>query len=307
MSSHPIETHDLGRRFRGLTAVRDLTLEVRRGEVFALLGPNGAGKSTTVKMLMSLLPPSAGRASLLGTESSRLGPAVLARVGYVAEDQQIPGWMTLEQLAAYLRPLYATWDDELCRRLSGTLDVPSDRKVRHLSRGERMKAAILLALAFRPEVLVMDEPFSGLDPVNREDLVDGFLEMVAGETVTVLVCSHDLATVGRLADRVGFLQRGGLILDEGLDSLQQRFREVEVVVEGQAALPDEMPGSWLRPRVSGPTARFVDTEFAGAEGAAEIRARFERVRDLQARPMDLREIFIAVSRSHREGRRREVA
>ena len=306
MTTHPIEIDRLGRRFRRLTAVRDLTLQVPEGQVYALLGPNGAGKSTTVKMLMNLLPPSSGSSRLLGTESRRLGPAQLARVGYVAEDQQLPAWMTLRQLRAYLRPLYASWDDDLADRLAGTLDLPGDRKVRHLSRGERMKVAILVALAFRPEVLVLDEPLSGLDPVNREDLVDGFLEMAADATMTTLVCSHDMSTLARLADRVGFLQGGELILDEELESLQGRFRQVEVLLDGEATLPDEVPGSWLRPAVSGPTVRFVHSDFSGPESDAAIRRQFTGVREVQADPMGLREIFIAVSRAHRERRRKEV-
>jgi ABC-2 type transport system ATP-binding protein len=203
-----IETHNLTRRFGRTEAVHDLDFAVPQGSVCALLGPNGAGKSTTIKMLMNLLLPSAGVARVMGTDSRRLGPAELANIGYVAESQSLPLWMTVRQYLAYCRPFYPRWDAALAEKLLAMFELPSDRRLKDLSRGMAMKAALLSSLAYRPPLLVLDEPFSGLDPLVRDEFVRGMLEISELGDWTVLVSSHDIEEVERLCDRVALLQGG---------------------------------------------------------------------------------------------------
>src|SRR6188474_852043 len=171
-----IETQNLTRRFGRMEAVHELNLAVPTGSVFALLGPNGAGKTTTLKLLMNLLPATAGSARVLGVDSRKLGERELAQIGYVSENQKLPEWMTVRQLLDYCRPFYPSWDPALEAKLLTQFDLPSERKLKQLSRGMKMKAALLSTLAYRPKLLVLDEPFSGLDPVVRDDFTRGLLE-----------------------------------------------------------------------------------------------------------------------------------
>src|SRR5204862_6969501 len=198
-------------------------LAVPTGSVFALLGPNGAGKTTTLKLIMNLLQPTAGSAMILGVDARKLGERELARIGYVSENQQLPLWMTVRQLLDYCRPFYPTWDRDLERGLLQRFELPRDRKLSQLSRGMLMKGSLLSSLAYRPKLLVLDEPFSGLDPLVRDEFIRGVLEVSALGEWTVLVSSHDIDEVERLADHVGMLEEGRLRFSESAEALQRRF------------------------------------------------------------------------------------
>ena len=186
-----LRTEDLSKRF-GRTPVLDrLTLEVTEGSVYALVGPNGAGKTTTIKILMNIIEPTAGRAEVLGADSRRLLPQHFAQIGYVSENQEMPDWMTVEYFLKYLMPFYPSWDEGRARGLLDQFSLPPSRKLRDLSRGMRMKAALVSSLAYRPRLLVLDEPFTGLDPLVRDELIEGLVE--SAEQTTILISSHDLA------------------------------------------------------------------------------------------------------------------
>ena len=206
-------------------AVRGLSLAVPAGTFFALLGPNGAGKTTALKILLNLQRPDAGRAQVLGCDSTRLTAAHFQRIGYVSEGQDLPDWMTVAQLLAYCAPLYPTWDPALAARLLTLFDLPADRPIKKFSRGMRMKAALLSNLAFRPELMVLDEPFSGLDPLVRDEFISGLLELPADDRPrTFVVSSHDIDEVEKLCDDVGFMAAGRLLVHEPADALRARFR-----------------------------------------------------------------------------------
>ena len=289
--------HDLGKRFGAVPVLDGLDLEVPEGSVFGLIGPNGAGKTTTIKILMNILQPNSGRAEVLGVDSRRLGPDEFTQIGYVSENQEMPEWMTVEYLLDYLKPFYPTWDDARAAELVRQFDLPRDRKLRHLSRGMSMKAALASSLAYRPRLLVLDEPFSGLDPLVREDLIEGVLES-AGET-TILISSHDLAEIESFASHVGYLDRGRLQFAEEMAALSARFREVEVTVEPPARLPaqSQWPDHWLRPEAATALVRFVETRFDPERTTTEIRSVFEEVRHIAVNPMPLRAIFVTLARN----------
>ncbi len=254
-----IETERLFRRFGRTEAVRDLTLEVPEGSIYAFLGPNGAGKTTTIKVLMNILQPSAGRTAALGTDSRRLRPADLARIGYVSENQKLPDWMTTEQLLSFCKPFYPSWDDDFCRKLIEKFDLPVRSKIKTFSRGMKMKIAMVTALAYRPRLLVLDEPFGGLDPLVRDELVHGMLELTGEGEWTIFVSSHDISEIENLADRVGFIRRGRLVLSEQLSTLQERFREMEVILGEPAKIRDytRCLAGHLAPAASGREGREI--------------------------------------------------
>ncbi len=226
-----IETHGLTRRFRGVEAVHDLTFAIPEGKICAFLGPNGAGKTTTIKMLMNLLEPGDGTCSVMGIESRQLRAKHWQHIGYVSENQHLHEWMTVRQLLDYLRPFYPNWDREFEQRLLADFALPPKRKIKHLSRGMKMKLAMLTALAFRPRLLVLDEPFTGLDPLARDELVRGLLEFTSRGDWTVFMSSHDVEEVERLADWIVMIDAGRLVLSESTADLQARFRQISFVLD----------------------------------------------------------------------------
>jgi len=291
-----IEIHNLTRRFGSTDAVCRLNLCIPKGAVCALLGPNGAGKTTTIKLLMNLLRPTEGSARVLGVDSRRLGPREFARIGYVSENQQLPLWMSVRQFLNYCRPFYPTWDSALEKSLLAQFALPEDRKLKHLSRGMAMKAALVASLAYRPKLLILDEPFSGLDPLVRDEFIRGVLEVSELGEWTVLVSSHDIDEVERLCDRVALLDDGRLRVDETTEALQGRFRRVEIT--GHIA-DVARPPNWMDWNSSGTLTRFVETAYAGEASERTWRERFAGA-TVSAQPMALREIFLTLARAGRE-------
>jgi ABC-2 type transport system ATP-binding protein len=282
-----IETHGLKRRFGHTDAVDSLDLAVPEGSIYAFLGPNGAGKTTTLKMLLNILRPTAGSARILGVDSTALGPRELAQIGYVSENQQLPEWMTVGQLIDYCRPMYAGWDSAFCDRLLAQFELPRDRRLKRLSRGMKMKAALLVSLAYRPRLLVRDE------------VIRGILELAEEERWSILISSHDIDEVERLADWVGILNAGRLHLSESSLALQGRFRRFECVVGENARLPVSLPTSWLGAETAAHLVRAVESQYRPQESEAQVRAVFPEATQITFTPMSLREIFLALARTFR--------
>ncbi len=301
--SFPIHCEDLSKRFGRVSAVDGLTLEVPEGSIYGLVGPNGAGKTTLIKMLMNILQASSGRAEVLGVESRHLSPREKTAIGYVSENQDLPEWMTVEYFLRYLKPFYPAWDDVLAQELVRQFDLPLDRKLRHLSRGMKMKAALASALAYRPRLIILDEPFTGLDPLVRDEFSEGLLERAAG--ATVLISSHDLAEIESFVSHIGYLDKGRMQFSEEMSALADRFREVEITFAAPSATPLAWPESWLRVERSPALVRFVESRFEGERTSAEIARLFPEARDVAFRAMPLREIFIALARTQRNEARRE--
>jgi ABC-2 type transport system ATP-binding protein len=290
-----ISTSGLSKRFRRMDALRELTLEVPEGSVFALVGTNGAGKTTTIKTVMNILKPTSGSATVLGTDSRELGPRQLERIGYVSENQEMPDWMTVGYFLDYLKPFYPAWDDARADELVKQFQLPRDRRLRHLSRGMRIKAALASSLAYHPRLLVLDEPFGGLDPLVRDEVIEGLIDS-AGET-TIFISSHDLAEIESFATHIGYIAEGRLQFAEEMASLSARFREVEVTLEQPATLPAPWPDHWLRPETSPAVVRFVETRFEGPGTQDKIRNLFGDVKEITAHPMALRAIFVTLAKS----------
>ncbi len=292
-----IETQGLKRSFGWKTAVHKLDLKVPAGSACALLGPNGAGKTTTIKMLMNLIAPSGGEARVFGTDSRRLGPAEKARIGYVSESQEMPEWMSVRAFLNYCRGFYPTWDRNLEARLLERFALPADRKIKQLSRGMKMKAALLAALAYRPELLVLDEPFSGLDPAVRDDFVRGVFEATGEGGWSVLISSHDIDEVERFADWVIVIDGGKLKVSESLETLQARFRRVEITLpSGHAVADGEWPLAWRDVERAGLLLKFVHTAYRGAESEADLARRFPGA-VVTVGGISLRESYLVIART----------
>jgi ABC-2 type transport system ATP-binding protein len=292
-----IRTEDLGKSFGRTVALDGVGVEVPEGAIYALVGPNGAGKTTLIKVLMNIFPPTTGSATVLGLDSKRVAAGVFCQIGYVSENQQMPDWMRVGEMLRYYRSFYPNWDGELETQLVRQFELPLDRKLKHLSRGMRMKAAFASSLAYRPRLIVLDEPLSGLDPLVRDELIVGLLDR-APET-TVFLSSHDLAEIEGFSSHVGFLEGGRLLFQEEMASLTARFREVTVTLNGPARAPEVVPASWLQVEAADSVVRIVHSNYKESEGSAELAEFFPAARDIRADAMRLREIFRAIAKSGR--------
>ncbi|HEY4941662.1 MAG TPA: ABC transporter ATP-binding protein [Rhizomicrobium sp.] len=292
-----IEADDLHKSFGRHDALKGASFAVPQGAAFALIGANGAGKTTTIKLVMNILTPSRGNATVLGVDSRRLSPRELAQIGYVSENTELPPGLSVAGYLDYWRPFYPAWDRALEQSLLAQFDLPPARKIRDLSHGMRMKLAFAAALSYRPKLLILDEPFSGLDPLVRDDLMEVLLGQ-AGET-TIFVSSHELNEIEGMVSHVGFLEDGKLLFQNAMEDLSARLREVRVTLEGAAALPLAPPGTWLNPRIAGNVLTFVDTQYSADELGPRLTALVGPVRLLEAQPMGLRAMFTALARRAR--------
>lgn len=292
--SEVIRAEKLGKTFRSTVALEDITLAIPEGAIYALVGANGAGKTTLIKVLMNIVRPGSGSAKVLGTDSLRLGGKDFQRIGYVSENQEVPEWMTVGGLLDYLRPFYPQWDRELEQQLVRQFDLPLDRKLKHLSRGMRMKAAFASSLAYRPKLIVMDEPFSGLDPLVRDEIIEGLLDRAA-ET-TILLSSHDLAEIESFASHVGYMKQGRMLFSEELPALSDRFREISVTLNSPSAITQTAPPTWLQLETSESVIRFVDSNFREEATGQELAKLFPTAGDISIEPMPLRSIFLAIAK-----------
>jgi ABC-2 type transport system ATP-binding protein len=289
-----IRTEDLTKRYWRTFALNGMNLEVQQGALYALVGPNGAGKTTSIKILMNLLGATRGHAEMLGMDSRKIRGKCYAQIGYVSENQEFPEWMKVGVLLEYLRAFYPTWDQAVEDALLKQFELPRDRKVKALSRGMKMKLALASALSFRPKLIILDEPFGGLDPLVRDQLIEGLLQRPA-ET-TVFLSSHDLTEIESFATHIGYLEEGRLRFSEEMTSLAARFREVEVTLEAERPLPSSLPGNWLQVKTAGAVVRFVESQFDQDRTSADIRSVFTEVHQIVFRAMGLRAIFLAMAR-----------
>ncbi len=315
-----IETAQLTKSYGNTQALQPTTLGVPAGAVFALVGHNGAGKTTLIKILMNIFAPTAGTATVLGQPTAALTGAAFERIGYVSENQDLPLWMTVRQFLDYNKPFYPTWE---IGNLVQQLELPLDRKLKNLSRGMLMKAALASVLAFQPELIVLDEVFSGLDPLVRDELIAALIAQTrrtTGTPATIVVSSHDLGEVESFATHVGFLHQGKFLFTEEMAALTARFRAVTVTFPGtvmpitqppaETALPQMLgpadirmpaapPASWLMLERAGNTVHFVHAHADTENLQAQVAQHFPAAAGISAEPMTLRSIFLALAKSGR--------
>jgi ABC-2 type transport system ATP-binding protein len=295
-----IRIENLWKKFGRFEALRGLSFDVPDGSAFAMIGANGAGKTTTIKVLMNILEPTRGSATLLGVNSRKISARELAQIGYVSENQGMPSRLTVEEYTSYLRLFYPTWDRDLELSISRQLRLPLDRKIGDLSHGMRMKMALMCALPYRPRLLILDEPFSGLDPLVRDEFMEGLLDQ-AGE-MTILISSHELGEIDGVATHVAFLDEGKVLFQESMSDLTRRFREVHVTLDVEAIQSNPAPKEWMGMRTMGNVLTFVDTRFDESDLSERIRSRIKGVREIDSQPMALRSIFTTLARAARDGR-----
>jgi len=226
-----IEVERLTRAYKSKVALNDVSLRVPKGCVFGLLGESGAGKTTLIRHLIGLLRPQRGHVRVLGRDPVEDPENTLGRMGYLSEDRDLPGWMRVDELLRYTQGLYPNWDQAFAEDLLERFDLSPAQKVKTLSKGQKAKAGLICALAHRPELLVLDEPSSGLDPVVRRHILSAVMRNVADEGRTVLFSSHLLDEVERVSDHVAIIHRGDLVLCDRLRSILDAHLHIHVEYE----------------------------------------------------------------------------
>ena len=224
MSEPVIAVSGLTRRFGARTALASVTLSLPRGAVYGLVGANGAGKTTIIKQVLGLLRAEQGSVRVFGLDPVADPVGVLSRIGYLSEENDLPGWMRLDELIRYSRAFYPAWDHQYAEQLRQTFALDPGTRIKNLSRGQKARAGLLVALAYRPQLLVLDEPSSGLDPIVRRDIVGAVIRTIAGEGRTVLFSSHLLEEVEQVADHVTMIDQGRIVLSAPLADIKESHR-----------------------------------------------------------------------------------
>jgi ABC-2 type transport system ATP-binding protein len=285
-----IELINVTKRYGGNTALADVSLEVPAGVVFALLGENGAGKTTAIRLMLGLTEPTKGHVRVLGLDSRRDGLAIRHRVGYLPERPTLYDWMTAAEIGWFTAGFYADGFEQQFRSLIADFGVPLHRKLNQLSKGMRAKVALSLAMAHQPELLILDEPTSGLDTMVRREFLESMVD-IAAEGRTVLLSSHQIGEVERVADIIAIMHSGRLLVVERLDQLKQSTRQLTVTVSDAAAPLAPIVGETIHERRRG---RQWDVLVRGIQPADIERLRFaEGVVAVEARTPSLEEIFVA--------------
>ncbi|MEW6335916.1 MAG: ABC transporter ATP-binding protein [Acidobacteriota bacterium] len=270
-------------RYGRRNAVDGVSLSVPRGTVYALLGRNGAGKSSLVRCVLGHRKPEHGVVRLFGDDVWRRRSRLMTRVGVVPEEPDAPPAMTSRQLLAFSSPLYPGWKNGDAADRMGRFGVPLDVPFGRLSKGQKGQVMLALALGSAPELLVLDDPTLGLDVVARRELYEELVGELADRGTTVFVTTHDIAGIEGIADRVGILREGRLVLDLGIEELKARFRRIRM--EGEHEVPQSLEPVSVTRRPWGTeavVARFDEAALAGLPGA-------------EASPLSLEEIFVAVA------------
>jgi ABC-2 type transport system ATP-binding protein len=269
-------------------SLKGLNLELQPGEVLGLVGPNGAGKSTTIRLLMGFLQPDSGAVEVLGRSMATDSAAVKEEVGYLADDMRMFGNFTLAWHMELMAKIYPRWDAAYARDLVRRFDLHPEQQARQLSRGEHMKALLLLVLARHPRLIVLDEPTSGLDPVARHEVLLELMQVMKEEDRTILLSSHNTLDVERVCDQIAFIDRGALIDLRDKESFLERWRRMQLDVPEGLVLPS-LQGV-VEQNVRGRTATVITRSFT-----PDLPLVFERVgaRVHAVQRMSLEEIFVA--------------
>ena len=237
-----ITVSELTRRFGARTALASVSLSVTRGAVHGLVGANGAGKTTLIRHVLGLLRTEGGSVRVFGLDPVADPVGVLSRIGYLSEEKDLPGWMRVDELIRYSRAFYPAWDDVYAEELRQTFALDPTMKIRDLSRGQKAQAGLLIALAHRPELLVLDEPSSGLDPIVRRDILGAIIRTIASEGRTVLFSSHLLEEVEQVADHVTMISHGRIAHSAPIEGLKESYRCVTVRFAKSRSRPPAVAG-----------------------------------------------------------------
>lgn len=289
MNEPIIEIKNLVREFGTKRALDDVSLTIQPGTVMGLVGENGAGKTTLIKHVLGLLKAQKGTVSVFGMDPVSNPEAVLSKIGYLSEEGDLPTWMRVHELMRYSAAFYPTWDDNYAMSLLEEFKLDPGAKLSKMSKGQRSRAGLLVAMAYRPQLLVLDEPSSGLDPIVRKDILGAIIRTIADDGRTVLFSSHLLSEVERVADQISIVRNGRILISDNLDTVKESHLRATLLFDEPLTSHPDIPGSltW-----SGGGKEWQLT-FCGEaksldEGAKQLGAKI-----IERAGLSLEEIFVA--------------
>jgi ABC-2 type transport system ATP-binding protein len=297
MTNFAIETNQLTKSFAGQSALRGLDLRVPVGSIFGFLGRNGAGKTTTIKTLMGLLRPDSGAAQVFGVPivDADSSVEIRRRIGFVTEDKELYPYMTVQQLIRFTRPFFPNWRHDLEQRYLQIFELPPRRKIPDLSKGMRSQLMLLIAVSRGADLLVLDEPTDGLDPAATENVLRELVTISAASGTTIFFSSHQLAEVEAIADHIGIVDKGKMIVAGSLDDIKTRYQRLRLV----SADPPKLPTRWVEGVESVHQEGRVVSILASHNADAIIdQARSFSGSDVERFPVTLKEIFLEHVRSN---------
>jgi ABC-2 type transport system ATP-binding protein len=290
---HVIECAGLSKRYGSRQALDGLDLGVPKGSIFGFLGRNGAGKTTTIKILLGMVRATGGSARVfdLPTADASASVEIRRRTGFVSEDKDLYDGMTVAELIDFTAGFYPRWRRDLQEQYVRSFELPPGARVKALSRGTRTKLALLLAFCRGAELLVLDEPTSGLDPVVADEVLQQLVAHVAREETTIFFSSHQLAEIDQIADRIGIVHRGRMVLAGVLDDLRQDFRRVQAVFEAEAPALTSGARGIVRVRRQG---RVLSITANGSVDAIVTEARGLGAVAVDVTAMPLKDMFLDI-------------
>ena len=286
-----IDVTDLRKTYEEVEALRGLTLRVAPGSIFGFLGRNGAGKTTTIKILLGMARPTAGAVRVFGlpADDRQASVAIRRRVGFVSDDKDLPAGMTVGEAVRFTASFFPRWRSDLSDRYARMFELAPDRRLKTLSRGTRTKVALLLALCRGADLLVLDEPTTGLDPAATEEVLKLLVAHAAREGTTIFFSSHQIAEVEQIADTIGIVDRGRTVVSGGVDDLREKFRRIELVFDG--APPQAVFRSAGVRRVTRSGRVMTVLSSSGAESVVD-EARSLGATSVDVMPVTLKDIFL---------------
>jgi ABC-2 type transport system ATP-binding protein len=294
-----MSVRNLVKRYRKTLAVNDVTFDVPRCSVCGFLGPNGAGKTTTIGILTGVIPPTSGTVRVLGLNPQKQSLALRQRIGYVPDIPHIYKWMTIAQVFRFVAGIYDQWDWDDSKRIVGLLGLPMNRKVKELSRGESAKLSLTIALAHRPQLLVLDEPTTGLDPLVREEFLEMIRELLRNRELTVFFSTHILSDVDRIADRIIVMDRGRVLAQGPVEELRRRYTKASFLFATPPATDLVIPGA---ARVQKGVREWVAIFEAMSEPRMKELAVQIGASDCMVQPMSVEDIFLDLFNHHNNGK-----
>lgn len=279
-------------------SLSDIDLEVKRGSIMGFIGPNGAGKSTTLRIIMGLVRPDSGAVNVLGRDIPREQVAAKWRIGFASEDMRLYQSATLEWHMGFMQSLYSDWDSGYAEKLVHRFDLRTEQKIKGMSHGQRVKSGLLLVLARRPQLLLLDEPTTGLDPVARREVLNELMDVLADEDRTILFSSQNTRDVEQLSDTITFIDRGRIITSQDKETFIEDWRRIRFEAPENYRIP-ELAGTTESHR-TGRLANIITSQFTPrvTETLQESGATVHAVERLT-----LEEIFVAAVMGSREGER----
>ncbi|HEY6458229.1 MAG TPA: ABC transporter ATP-binding protein [Steroidobacteraceae bacterium] len=289
-ASNVVDIHHLTRRFNDKAALQDVTVQIPRGQVFGIVGENGAGKTTLIKHILGLYRAQQGSVAVFGMDPVKHPKEVLSRIGYLSEQPDFPEWMTIAQFMNYMAAFYPNWDRQYATKLLEMASLDSRKKIRELSKGQQARVGLCAAQAHRPELLVLDEPSSGLDPVARGEILAAVIRTVVLEGHSVLLSSHLLEEVERVCDHLLFFSEGRVLLSDSMEAVLTKHHQVTLRLPGRLEWRS-LPGVFNAVEDNGEWQLFC---FADLDDlTAHLKQQDAQI--LDKRRLSLNEAFIARS------------